>query len=56
MAGGPRPGGAQEGGDRDGSVVLVRRRRHVQPCIVGEQRNHAVNVADGQGLREAPGR
>jgi hypothetical protein len=33
----------------------MRRRRHGEPGIVGEQRDHAVDVTGGERIRETPG-
>ena len=46
---------AQHGPDRGDTVVLVRRRGHGQPGVVGEQRDHALDVGGDVGLGEAPG-
>jgi hypothetical protein len=45
----------REGGDGAGAVMLARRRRHGQPGVVGEQRDHAVDVGGDIGVGEAPG-
>ncbi len=47
--------GPQEGRDGPGAVVLMRCRRHGQPGVVGEQRDHAVDVGGGVGVGEAAG-
>ena len=47
--------GLQEGPDRGGALVLVRRRGHGQPGVVGQQRDHALDVGGGVGAGEAPG-
>src|SRR5258708_39843113 len=51
----PLGAGPEEG--RYGALadVLVRGRRHGQPGVVGEQRDHAVAVAFGEGGGEATG-
>jgi hypothetical protein len=47
--------GAQHRLDRVDAVVLVRRWRHGQPRVVGEQRDHAVNVGGDVRVGEPPG-
>jgi hypothetical protein len=37
------------------AAVLVRRRRHGQPGVVGEQRDHAVDVGGDVGVGEPAG-
>src|SRR5206468_10243152 len=46
---------AQHGPDRGDAVVLVRRRGHGQPGVVGEQRHHAVDVGRDVRIGETPG-
>ena len=51
----PRGAGAQKGRHRLWAVVLVRRWRHGQPRVVGEQGNDAVDIACGEGGGEPAG-
>jgi hypothetical protein len=44
----------QEGPDRVQAVVLVWRRRHGQPRIIGEQGENAVDIGSDVCLGEAP--
>ena len=43
----------QEGADRGVPLVLVRLGRHRQPGVVGQQGDHAVDVARLEGVSEA---
>ena len=45
---------AEEGGDRLAALVLERQGRHREPGVVGEQRDHAVDVAALDRVGEAP--
>jgi hypothetical protein len=47
--------GPQHGPDGPGPVVLVRRRGHGQPGVVGEQRYHAIDVGGDVRVGETPG-
>ena len=47
--------GPQEGADRVRSLVLVRRGRHGQPGVAGEQRDQAVDVGGEVGIGEPAG-
>lgn len=49
----PRGAGAQKGRHRLWAVVLVRRWRHGQPRILGEQCDDAVDVVTAERLGEA---